>query len=80
MNKIAIRAGYALRWAKTTAIAVGLMSANVLASGDLAKTATNPIGDMIQVQLQNQYSPSVWKMDGHSNTAAASHGERSEGW
>jgi len=69
MNKATKSAGYALRWAKTTAIAVGLISANVQASEDLAKTATNPIGDMIQVQLQNQYSPSVWEMDGHSNAA-----------
>ena len=69
MNNDTKNSGYVLRWAKTTAIAVGLMFGSVLASEDLAKTATNPIGDMIQVQLQNQYSPSVWEMDGHLNTA-----------
>ena len=69
MNENFKRFVYTLRRTTTIGIAVGLMSANVLASEELATKATNPIGDMIQVQLQNQYSPSVWGLDGHSNAA-----------
>ena len=34
---------------------------------DLAAKATNPIGDLVQVQLQYQYSPEVYDLDGDSS-------------
>lgn len=53
----------------TATLALGLHCGTALADDALAKKATNPIGDMIQVQLQNQYSPNSWGVDGHSNAA-----------
>jgi hypothetical protein len=35
----------------------------------LAATATNPIGNLVQLQLQNSYSPSNHNADGESNVA-----------
>jgi len=34
---------------------------------DLAATATNPIGNLIQVQLQNVFIPSSWESSGYAN-------------
>lgn len=34
---------------------------------DLATTATNPIGDLVQLQLQYQYSPDIYDLDGDSH-------------
>ena len=56
----------ALRWTKTIGIAVGLMSGSVLAD-DLASKATNPVGDMIQVQLQYQHGSNIYDLDGDSD-------------
>jgi hypothetical protein len=36
---------------------------------DLAGTATNPIGNLVQFQIQNQYSPSNHNAGGYSNVA-----------
>lgn len=36
---------------------------------ELASKATNPIGDLIQVQVQHSYSGHIYGMDGHSNTS-----------
>ena len=36
-------------------------------ANDLAATATNPIGDLVQVQLQYQYSPQIHGLDGDSH-------------
>lgn len=38
------------------AAAAGLISANVVASEDLAAAATNPIANLIQFQIQEQYT------------------------
>jgi hypothetical protein len=35
----------------------------------LASAATNPIANLIQVQLQNQYNAKNWGVDGYSNAA-----------
>ena len=35
--------------------------------GSLAAAATNPIANLVQFQLQNQYSPSNYNSDGYSN-------------
>lgn len=48
------------------AIATGMMSASVLAD-DMATKATNPIGDIIQVQLQYQRGENIYDLDGRSD-------------
>ena len=35
----------------------------------LAAAATNPIANLVQVQLQNQYNAKNWGVDGYSNAA-----------
>ena len=56
-------------WIAALAMAIGFTPGHVLRAdenADLASTATNPIGDMVQLQFQSLYSPSTWGMDGHS--------------
>ena len=49
---------------------VGLAAAPRLAvADDLATKATNPIGDLIQVQLQYQHGSDIYDLDGDSDTA-----------
>jgi len=47
---------------------IGIVTAPWQADADdLATTATNPIGDLIQVQLQYQYSPDIYDLGGDSH-------------
>lgn len=49
---------------------VGLAAAPRLAvADDLATKATNPIGDLIQIQLQYQHGSNIYDLDGSSDTA-----------
>ncbi len=50
------------------AILLGLCTGKVSADS-LAETATNPVGNLIQLQLQDQYNWSNYESDGYSNTA-----------
>ena len=56
-----------LAWLCAATVTLGLMSANVLAREDLAGAATDPISNLIQFQLQDQYNWDKNNAGGYSN-------------
>ncbi|MEP4484193.1 hypothetical protein [Marinobacter alexandrii] len=57
---------------KPIAIAVGLLSGSCLslvasADGDLGAAATNPVANLVQFRIQNQYAPESYNADSWSN-------------
>ncbi|MEP4485828.1 MAG: hypothetical protein ABJ013_09390 [Halioglobus sp.] len=61
---------------KPLAIAAGLtggalLSGSALAADDLGAAATNPVSNLVQFRLQNQYSPENYNADSWSNATLA---------
>jgi hypothetical protein len=50
-----------------TTITLGLMSGSVMAESKLAGQATNPIANLVQFQMQEQYTSNSYNVDGDSN-------------
>ncbi|MEH6468202.1 MAG: hypothetical protein V7725_01155 [Porticoccus sp.] len=69
MKKYLRSTGYSFCQLGVITVSTALALSMEAFADDLASKATNPIGDMIQVQMQYQHSPDVWNLDGHSDAA-----------
>ena len=51
------------------ALALGCGSVFAAEHADLGAAATNPVSDLIQIRVQDQYVPDSYNVDGSSNAA-----------
>ena len=45
------------------------LTGQALCAEDIVKRATNPIGDIVQVQIQHQHGSNIYDLDGNSDTS-----------